>query len=263
MAINHNFKKRFGQNFLTDKNLLSSIVRDAEISKTDTVIEIGAGAGALTRPLSDAAKMVYSFEIDKDLEPVLLEEFKEESNVKLIFRDFLELGEDEILKLTNGEYKVVANLPYYITTPIISKLLELSVPPKSITVMVQKEVAYRLAANEKSSSYGYFSAYLSYFGKVKILREVSRKMFTPSPNVDSAIVKIDVNNSSIDKGFVTFLKNVFRMKRKTLLNNISSSYNISKDEVIKRFSQTKYSETARADQLSSTDLYEIYKLIIK
>lgn len=259
--INHNFKKKYGQNFLTDKNLLESIVSDAEISNQDTVVEIGAGAGALTEPLSEHAKNVISFEIDKELEQILNQRFIEKRNVKIVFEDFMNISEQDIYNLAGKNFKVVANLPYYITTPIISKLFELSFPPKTIVVMVQKEVGERIVAGKESSEYGYFSAYVASNAKAKIVRQVNRKMFTPMPNVDSCIVKLDVQKKTYEKDFFVFLKNIFKMKRKTIANNISSSYDISKNEIENKLNGSCYNGAMRADNLSPEELYEVYKII--
>lgn len=261
--MEHNFKKKYGQNFLTDKNLLESIVSDAGILESDVVLEIGAGAGALTEPLSKRAKKVVSFEIDKELENLLLGKFEKTGNVQFVFDDFLNFADEKIEELVGENFKVVANLPYYITTPILTKLFELKNPPKSVTVMVQKEVANRLVADEKSSDYGYFSAYVSLNATAKITRQVNRKMFTPMPNVDSAIVRFDLKEKNIDKNFVQFLQNVFKMRRKTIANNISSSYGIKKDEIDKKLEGSMFSSTDRADGMSVSSLFEIYSLIFK
>ena len=175
MELNHNFKKKFGQNFLTDKNLLESIVSDAGITKNDVVLEIGAGAGALTEPLSNHAKKVVSFEIDKDLVSVLEEKFNGKDNIKFVFGDFMSFSQEQISELVGDKFKVVANLPYYITTPILSKLFEMKNPPETVVVMVQKEVAERLVATKDSSAYGYFSAFVSAYANAKITRQVNRK----------------------------------------------------------------------------------------
>lgn len=261
--INHNFKKKFGQNFLTDKNLLESIVCDAGITENDTVVEIGAGAGALTEPLSMHAKKIVSFEIDKDLEIPLSEKFAGKDNVQIIFEDFMNISEQRLYDLAGRDFKVVANLPYYITTPILSKLFELEFSPKTIVVMVQKEVGERIVAGKESSEYGYFSAYVASNAKVKIVRQVNRKMFTPMPNVDSCIVRLDTCKKTYEKEYFTFLKNVFKMKRKTLANNISSSYELSKQEIENKLAGSKFSSNMRADNLSPEELYEVYCLIFK
>lgn len=150
--INHEFKKKFGQNFLTDKNLLNAICQDAQVSENDDVLEIGAGAGALTQALSQNAKKVVSYEIDKDLENHLLN--LELNNVKFVFGDIMNYSIEEIEKDFEGEYKMIANLPYYITTPIIFKFLNNSKKIKSLTIMVQKEVAERIVADANGKDYG-------------------------------------------------------------------------------------------------------------
>lgn len=259
--IQHNFKKKLGQNFLTDTNLLSGIVRDAGIGEEDIVLEIGAGAGTLTRQLSLAAKKVVSFEIDKELEPLLLSEFKDTQNVEIVFSDFLEASEDKIRELVGENFKVVANLPYYITTKIITKLFSLSFAPKTIVAMVQKEVGERIVATERDSEYGYFSAYISSVSFAKITRNVSRKMFTPAPKVDSCVIRLDKKPDKIEDAFVTFLKSAFQMKRKTLSNNLSSSYKISKREVEETLEALELDKNARADALSAKNLLVIYNAL--
>lgn len=263
MELNHNFKKKFGQNFLTDKNLLESIVSDAGITKNDVVLEIGAGAGALTEPLTNHAKKVVSFEIDKDLVSVLEEKFNGKDNIKFVFGDFMSFSQEQISELVGDKFKVVANLPYYITTPILSKLFEMKNPPETVVVMVQKEVAERLVATKDSSAYGYFSAFVSAYANAKVTRQVNRKMFTPMPNVDSAIVRFDLKKNPYEKEFDLFLQNVFKMKRKTLANNISSAYGLGKADIEKKLENSKFSSSLRADGLSVEELYEIYCLIFK
>ena len=254
-----NFKKKFGQNFLTDTNLLKAIVNDASVCKEDVVVEIGAGAGALTKELAKQAKQVVSFEVDKELEIVLEKNLQDFDNIKIIFEDFLNFGEEKICSLVKGNFKVVANLPYYITTPIITKLFNLKNRPSAIVVMVQKEVGERMVATSKNGNYGYFSAYVSANADAKIVRNVKREMFTPSPNVDSCIVVMNLKQNIYPNEFFDFLKNVFKMKRKTLLNNIVSSYDISKKDL-----ETKVNPKMllkRADALDVDELYELYKEI--
>lgn len=256
-----NFKKKFGQNFLSDKNLLASIVLDAGVNSDDIVVEIGAGAGALTEFLVKSCKKVIAFEIDKELEPVLTEKFKGYNNIQIIYEDFLNIDEEKFLELVGEDFKVVANLPYYITSPIITKLFELKHRPKTISVMVQKEVGERMIADNKSSDYGYFSVYVQANADAKITRNVNRKMFTPVPNVDSCIVRLDVKDNCYEKEFFGFLKHCFAMKRKTIKNNISSVYSISKEKIDNILKDLGFSESVRADSLTKEQLYEIYKKI--
>ena len=255
-----NFKKKFGQNFLTDKNLLASIVRDAGITSEDVVIEIGAGAGALTEQLALVCKKLISFEIDTELEELLNSKFEKFENVNIIYEDFLNFDDNKINELSGENFKVVANLPYYITTPILTKLFNLKYRPKTISVMVQKEVGERITASQKDSSYGYFSVFVQANADAKIVRQVNRKMFTPAPNVDSVIVRLDLKQNVYPKEFFNFLKQAFQMKRKTLINNLSS-YSISKQEMADKLISLGLSEGVRADSLSIEELYKIYNVL--
>lgn len=254
-------KKKFGQNFLTDKNLLSAIVCDAEIQKEDEVLEIGPGMGALTEALSQEAKRVVSFEIDNDLKDILLS--KKLKNVDFYFEDIMYKNLADIEKLFSGEFKLVANLPYYITSPILFKFLG-SKKVKSITVMVQKEVADRIVANSGGKDYGVLSVSVAVYGKAKIIRNVSRNMFNPVPNVDSAVVRIDiVNIYQIEdyKRFFEFVKIIFSMRRKTLLNNLSHGYSFSKLKLEEIFGREELKK--RAEQFSVLEIVELYKKISK
>lgn len=224
------FKKKFGQNFLSDKNLLRAIASDAGVDKNVEVLEIGAGAGSLTEVLSETAKSVVSFEIDKDLQETLLS--LKLQNVKFIFDDFLSYKMSEVEALFDREFKVVANLPYYITTPIIFKLLEEGQKVRSLTIMVQKEVAEKFCSKVGDKDYGIPTVMTQVYGSAKITRIVKRQMFFPAPNVDSAILHIEINRDkfpTVDKAkFSKFVKACFSMRRKTLLNNLGTMYNKEK-----------------------------------
>ena len=185
------FNKKFGQNFIFDKNLLTAIINDSGINKNDDVLEIGPGAGTLTRVIAEKAKKVVSYEIDLNLKPILEENLKGLNNSQVVFEDALKAKIEDIEKHFEGEYKIVANLPYYITTPLIFKFTKETKKVLSMCIMVQKEVGERLVANNKSSDYGSISTVLDFYGNVKILRQVPRRMFVPSPNVDSCIVQIE------------------------------------------------------------------------
>ena len=249
------FKKKFGQNFISDTNLLNAIVKDAGITKDDEVLEIGAGAGSLTKAISSVAKKLVSFEIDKDLQEKLLA--LDLANVEFVFGDFMKSTMQEVeAKFENG-FKVVANLPYYITTPIIFRLLEESKKVKSLTIMVQKEVAERVCAPVGGKDYGILTVMTNFYGNPKISRIVGRKMFYPEPNVDSAILHIDIERKfeNVDSArFSKFVKACFSMRRKTLLNNLSTLYNkemlknVLSDEILKR----------RAEQFSLVEFVEIF-----
>lgn len=249
-------KKKFGQNFLTDKNLLSAICDDAQITKEDEVLEIGAGMGALTEFLAKNAKRVVSFEIDRELKDYLLS--KQFENVEFVFDDVMKHSLDEIEERFEGDYKIVANLPYYITSPIIFKFLGKSKKLKSLTVMVQKEVAERMIADNRSKDYGVLSVSISVCADAKITRGVNRKMFSPPPNVDSAVVRIDIKNKhdlDLDK-FFEFAKKIFSMRRKTLLNNLSQGYAISKQQLESVLGEDVLKK--RAENFSPDEIVELF-----
>ena len=251
------FKKKFGQNFLSDKNLLKAICVDAGVDKKSEVLEIGAGAGSLTEALSESAKRVVSFEIDRDLQEQLLGLGL--SNVEFVFDDFMKRSMAEIESLFGGEFKVVANLPYYITTPIIFRLLEESEKVKSLTIMVQKEVAEKICSKVGDKDYGIPTVMTAFYGNAKITRIVNRNMFYPAPNVDSAILHIEIEKdkfAGIDKKkFSKFVKACFAMRRKTLLNNLGSLYNKT------RLKEVLGEETLarRAESFSLDEFVELFK----
>lgn len=221
--LNHQFKKKFGQNFISDKNLLFAICNDADVGEDDEVLEIGAGAGALTEAISQKAKKIVSYEIDRSLEEHLLSLGLK--NVKFVFGDIMNFEIDDIEKDFEGDYKMIANLPYYITTPIIFKFLKDSKRISSLTIMVQKEVAERIVAQVGEKDYGVLSIMTNFYGQAKINRIVSRQMFYPQPNVDSAVVTINIDREKykdIDgEQFYNFVKTAFSMRRKTLKNNLT------------------------------------------
>ena len=257
------FSKKYGQNFITDYALLEDIARDAEVNKDDIVLEIGAGAGTLTSALCKNAKSVVAFEIDRSLEGVLSETLKDFDNAEVIMDDVTKWADEEIDDIVGGKYKVVANLPYYITTPLLFTFLERKNKPSSITVMVQKEVAERICATNKKGDYGALSVSVALRGKAKITRIVKRDMFTPPPNVDSAVVRIDMNESEVENAQKVFplVKKAFAMKRKTLVNNLSAGYGISKAEATEILTSLGYSPTVRAEELAPEDFIKIsYKL---
>ena len=186
------FQKKFGQNFLIDSNVLESIIRGAEITKDDFVLEIGPGIGTMTQYLCEAARQVVAVEIDKMLIPILEDTLSEYDNVEVINQDVLKVDIKSLAdEKNNGKpIKVVANLPYYITTPIIMGLFESGVPIDSITIMVQKEVADRMQTGPGSKDYGALSLAVQYYATVKVILNVSATCFMPRPNVDSAVIKL-------------------------------------------------------------------------
>ncbi len=255
----HNFKKKYGQNFLTDTNLLSAIVRDAGVTSQDCVVEIGMGQGALTEQLSKVAKKVYGFEIDLDLKAFLEEKFNE-SNVVLFFEDILKCNIQKLEEQIGGEYKVVANIPYYITTPIIFYFLENS-NAKELCLMVQKEVAEKIVAKFKTKNYGILSVICQSFCECKVKRVVSKKLFTPSPKVDSAIISLIIKQK-FDFDYAKFIKSSFSMRRKTLANNLAFNYNLSKTKVEKFLNDNGFASNVRAEELevkSFKKLYEVFR----
>ena len=234
---NFNFKKKFGQNFIVDKNIIKSIINKANINKDTLVIEIGPGAGSLTTELDKVSGHVIAYEIDKSLKPIL--EKQSLNNTTIIYEDFLKRNILEDLKKYNFKYTyVVANLPYYITTPIIIKLIEDKINIDKIVVMVQKEVGDRFKAKPNTKEYNSLSIFLNYYYTVKKILDVSKNVFIPKPNVDSIVVsftkkenKIKVENEQI---FFKLVRDSFKQKRKTLKNNLKN-YNLEKiEEVLKK-----------------------------
>ena len=260
---NFEFKKKFGQNFLSDKNLLEEIVDKAGVTEEDIIVEIGAGQGALTEFLSKKAKKVYSFEIDSDLFGFLQTKF-EGSNVEFVFEDIMDFPDDKLRKLVGGKFKLVANLPYYITSPIITRFLKNN-DMISLTVMVQEEVADRIVAVPKTKDYGVLSIICQIYGKPEKIIRVDRKMFTPVPNVDSAVVKIDridsQSNDNYDK-FISFIKRAFAMRRKKLSTNIETQF-ISKNEIEKILENNGFKSTARAEELSIKEFETLFNILNK
>ncbi|MCH5142898.1 MAG: 16S rRNA (adenine(1518)-N(6)/adenine(1519)-N(6))-dimethyltransferase RsmA [Clostridiales bacterium] len=253
---NFGFKKKFGQNFITDKNLLESIVSLAEVGADDTVIEIGCGAGTLTRALAGVAKKVIAFEIDTALQPVLAQTLAGCDNVEVVFRDFLKVDLKEIEKNLNS-YKVVANLPYYITTPLIMKLVEQSEKCVGLTVMVQEEVAERLCAKQNTPEYGAITASVALRAEAKIVKKVSRTAFTPRPNVDSAVVNLKIEDKRLPVKDTEIYKKVVRAaflsRRKTLVNNLMVAFELKRAEAEEVLNTIGIDIKARGETLSPND----------
>ncbi len=247
------FKKKYGQNFIDDNELLGRIVVGAGVESGDTVIEIGCGAGTLTRAIAGKAKYVYGYEIDTSLKPVLAKTLSGVENAEIIFKDFMRVRVDELEK-TLPEYKVVANLPYYITTPLIMKFVENSQKCKSLTVMVQEEVALRLCAECGTADYGAITASIALRGTCQILEKVGREKFTPSPNVDSAVVRIDLCGKRLDVEDIDFYKKTvqaaFSSRRKTLENNLINVFSLTRAQVREIISECGIAENARGETLS-------------
>ena len=246
------FKKKFGQNFIIDVNVINSIVDKSEIDKETLVIEIGPGAGSLTYGLATKAKNVLCYEIDTTLKDILNSNLSDFSNVDVIYEDFLKVDvNNELKKYDYDKLYVVANLPYYITTPIILKLIEDKIPVDKIVVMVQKEVGDRFKAKPGTKDYGSLSIFLKYYFEVNKILDVSRNVFMPKPNVDSIVVEFKKVNSKIDvkneELFFKIVKESFTQKRKTLRNNLKG-YDLEKiNEVLAKHG---YDLSVRAEQLT-------------
>ena len=250
MDYQHNFKKKFGQNFLNDENILNKIVKESEIPEDTLVIEIGPGAGALTNKLKDVAKSVLAYEIDLDLQNILIDKFKD-TNVTFIWEDFLNRNIKEDIK----DYKyshifVVANIPYYITTPIVEKIINSGVDVEKVVIMVQKEVGDRFSAKPGNKEYGSISVFLNYYYNIKELFIVSKNCFTPRPNVDSVILslekRIDKPQVKDEKVLFKLIKDSFRFKRKNLRNNLKEYDLVKVEEILKKYNKDL---TARAETL--------------
>lgn len=258
----HNFSctKRFGQNFISDPQLLAAIASDGAESG-DRVVEVGAGAGTLTRALCDSGVQVTAFEIDERLKPVLGETLVGTS-AQVIFADVMEY---DLSLLGEEKYRLVANLPYYITTPVIFRFLY-DERLLSLTVMVQKEVSDRICAKEGTPEYGALSAQVQIMGDVRIVRKVPRNMFYPSPDVDSAVVRLDIN-PKIDRACLQdYRKTVaaaFAMRRKTLANNLTAAFALPKFTAEELAQTVCGNKSARGETLSCEQFYELSKLIIE
>lgn len=258
---NFKFNKKFGQNFIFDTNLLSAIVNDANVDENTNVLEIGPGAGTLTKKLCEKAKKVVSYEIDTNLAPILAENLKDCNNSEIVFGDILKQNIKDIESKFDDNYVMVANLPYYITTPIIFKFLEEATKLRSITIMVQKEVAERICAKHNTEEYGAITVQINAIADAKITRIVKRNMFKPAPNVDSAVVRIDFNfdkynieNLSLFKRLVT---SAFAMRRKTLANNLKSSFSLDAETIEKLLNSVDLKKDVRGEALSVEEFVKL------
>ncbi len=264
---NLSLKKAFGQNFLSDTALLDKIVESASITSNDTVLEIGCGAGTLTRALAKKAKRVVGYEIDTRLKPVLNETLAGYNNVEIVFSDIMKNKLSDVENKLGEQYTLVANLPYYITTPIIMRFVEQAKNVKALVVMVQEEVAYRLASNPNSTDYGAITVGINLRGQAEVVLEVGREKFTPPPNVDSAVVKISIEKDKfIDVDLLAVrevVKNAFSSRRKMLVNNIMNAYKLPRERVCEMFDQVGIGQTSRAENLSAQDFVELSKLLVK
>lgn len=266
----HNFKfsKSLGQNFLIDDNVIDRILAGARLSEGDKIIEVGPGIGTLTREMGKVADKVVAIEIDKTLIPILEETLADLNNVEVVNQDILKVNVEELVKekLSGGPVKLVANLPYYITTPIVMKFLEENIPVTDIVVMVQKEVADRMNANPGTKDYGALSVAVQYYCDTEIVAKAPRHMFVPQPNVDSTVIglhvreerKYPVDNEEI---FFKTVKASFGQRRKTLLNSLGTLGFLTKDQVKEALSNANIDEKRRGETLTIEEFAALSNVI--
>ena len=267
---NFNFQKRFGQNFLIDSHILEKIVESAEITKEDCVLEIGPGIGTMTQYLAESAGQVIAVEIDKSLIPILEDTLSPYDNVTVINEDILKVDIQKLVEEQNAgkPIKVVANLPYYITTPIIMGLFESHVPLDSITIMVQKEVADRMQVGPGTKDYGALSLAVQYYAKPEIVANVPPNCFIPRPNVGSAVIRLDRYAEppvqTADEQFMfSVIRASFNQRRKTLVNGLSNApgLNVSKEKIKEVLARMELSETVRGETLTLEQFAQLADLL--
>lgn len=255
------FKKKFGQNFLTDKTLLDEIVKGAGVGKDDAVLEIGVGAGTLTYSLSQKAEKVIGYEIDKSLKPVLEKTLADSFNVEIVFADALKTKIEQIEDKIGKPYRLVSNLPYYITTPLIMKFITEAKNCVSITAMVQKEVALRLCAGEGSSEYGAITAGIDVVGDSEIIAYVDKTKFMPMPKVDSAVVNIVIDKNKYDvksmKKYRDVVRCAFSSRRKTLVNNLINAFPLTREQSENILSELNIDVKSRGETLSTEQFVQL------
>ncbi|KPU27494.1 16S rRNA methyltransferase [Caloranaerobacter sp. TR13] len=265
------FSKSLGQNFLIDKNIIDKICDGAEIKESDQIIEVGPGIGTLTQELCKRARKVVAIEIDKNLYPILNDNLSSYDNFHLVQGDVLKIDLNTLISDyfdNDGEIKVVANLPYYITTPIIMKLLEEKIRVNKIVVMVQKEVALRMRAKPGTKDYGALSIAVQYYSKPQIIVNVPKNVFMPRPNVDSAVIMLNVYEKPIvkvedEKFLFKIIKAAFGKRRKTLVNALNSSQlGIAKEDIISILNECNIDVKARAEDLSLDEFAKITNSIL-
>ena len=248
---NFKFKKKYGQNFIIDENVINKIVENSNIDKNTLVIEIGPGAGSLTKKLAQNAKQVLCYEIDETLKTVLNDLTIEFSNIDIFYQDFLKSNVlDDLKQYQYEQLYIVANLPYYITTPIIMKVIEDNIPVDKIVVMVQKEVGDRFKATPGTKDYNSLSIFLNYYFDISKLMDVSRNVFLPKPNVDSIVVEFKKNKTNYnikdEKLFFQLIHDSFQQKRKTIKNNLNKYDLKSVENVLKKYN---FDLNSRAEQI--------------
>ena len=267
---NFNFQKKFGQNFLIDTHVLDKIIRESGVTKDDCVIEIGPGIGTMTQYLCENAREVVAIEIDKNLIPILQDTLSSYDNVTVINEDVLKVDIKKLAEEKNGgrPVKVVANLPYYITTPIIMGLFESHVPIDSITIMVQKEVADRMQEGPGSKEYGALSLAVQYYAKPEIVANVPPNCFMPRPNVGSAVIRLTCHEKPPvevkDEGFMfQIIRASFNQRRKTLVNGLGNAafLPVTKEQVAEVLEKMGLVQTIRGEALSLEQFAELSNLL--
>jgi 16S rRNA (adenine1518-N6/adenine1519-N6)-dimethyltransferase len=257
--------KAYGQNFLTDTLLLQEIVQKAGITANSTVLEIGPGAGALTREIAKVAKKVVAYEIDTRLKPILNETTGEFNNVEIIFKDVMKEKISVLEDKLGEDYVMVANLPYYITTPIVMNFLENAKHIKSLVIMVQKEVADRFSAKPNTSDYGAITVGINLRGSANTIIQVPREKFTPPPNVDSAVVKIDIEENKVADIDLVKVREVVKMafmnRRKMLVNNVMNFYKKTRQQAEEILNACQIDLTARGEALSYEDFIRLSRAL--
>lgn len=267
---NFTFQKKFGQNFLIDANILENIIDAAQVTSEDCVLEIGPGIGTMTQYLCENAREVVAVEIDKKLIPILEDTLSAYDNVTVINEDILKVDINAIVKEKNQgkPIKVVANLPYYITTPIIMGLFERHVPLDSITIMVQKEVADRMQVGPGTKDYGALSLAVQYYARPQVMLTVPSSCFMPRPNVDSAVIKLTTHqvppvSVSDERLLFQIIRAAFNQRRKTLVNSLKNAadLNVTKDEVLAALEKMQLSATVRGEALTLEQFAQLTNLI--
>ena len=269
-AFDFSFSKGLGQNFLIDGNVVRSISEGAEITKDDYVLEIGPGFGTLTEELLMKAKKVVSVEIDERLNQVLMQTLSDFDNFVLVNADILKADLNRLIEeqFDNQPFKLVANLPYYITTPIIELFLKSDLNVESLTVMVQKEVGDRILAKPGNKTYGSLTVFTQYYADASLVTRAPKSVFMPQPKVDSVVVKLDMKKelAQVDeKVFFKLMRGAFTKRRKNILNSLTTdtSLAISKEEMKGILESLNLSTNLRAEDLSYTDYLNIAKLVEK
>ncbi|MCZ0703614.1 16S rRNA (adenine1518-N6/adenine1519-N6)-dimethyltransferase [Natronobacillus azotifigens] len=267
------FKKSLGQNFIIDVNVLTNILKQAGVTKDSDVIEIGPGIGALTEQLAIHANQVVAFEIDQRLKPILMDTLQAYNNVDIVFQDILKAD----IKAIMGEYfkaelpiKIVANLPYYVTTPILMRLLMERLPIDSITVMIQKEVADRMAASPGTKSYGSLSIAVQYYTEAAVALHVPKTVFNPQPNVDSAVLHLQLRDQPLvqvddEAFFFDLVQAGFAQRRKTLRNNLSRHFagTFDKETIENKLQAVDIDGTRRAETLTIDEFASLARVFAK